>query len=50
MHTDVPNIDKMAGIKLYTTRFEGIGGTIKLRNEDFKVVELIVDSISKDIS
>ena len=50
MHTDVQDIDKMAGIKLYTTRFEGIGGTIKLRNEDFKVVELIVDSISKDIS
>src|ERR1041384_3573640 len=50
MHTDVPIIDKMAGIKLYTTKFEGIGGVIKLRNEDFKVVELVVDSISKDIS
>lgn len=50
MHKDVPNIDKMAGIKLYSTRFEGIGGSIKLKNEDFKVVELLVDSISNDIS
>jgi hypothetical protein len=31
MHKDVPNIDKMAGIKLYSTRFEGIGGSIKLK-------------------
>ena len=45
-----PNIDKMAGIKLYSTRFEGIGGSIKLKNEDFKVLELLVDSISNDIS
>ncbi len=50
MHKDVPNIDKMAGIKLYSTRFEGIGGSIKLKNEDFKVLELLVDSISNDIS
>src|SRR6187431_1365481 len=50
MHRDVPNIDKMAGIKLYSTRFEGIGGSIKLKNEDFKVLELLVDSISNDIS
>ena len=50
MHRDVPNIDKMAGIKLYSTRFEGIGGSIKLKNEDFKVLEILVDSISNDIS
>ncbi len=50
MHKDVPNIDKMAGIKLYSTRFEGIGGSIKLKNEDFKVLELLVDSISNNIS
>jgi tRNA pseudouridine13 synthase len=50
MHINVPNIDKMAGIKLYSTRFEGIGGSIKLKNEDFKVLELLVDSISNDIS
>ena len=50
MHRDVPNIDKMAGIKLYSTTFEGIGGSIKLKNEDFKVLELLVDSISNDIS
>lgn len=50
MQKDVPNIDKMAGIKFYSTRFEGIGGSIKLKNEDFKVLELLVDSISNDIS
>ena len=50
MHRDVPNIDKMAGIKLYSTRFEGIGGSIKLKNEDFKVLEILVDSISNNIS
>jgi Uncharacterized conserved protein len=50
MNRDVPNIDKMAGIKLYSTRFEGIGGSIKLKNEDFKVLELLGDSISNDIS
>ena len=50
MQKDVPKIDKMAGIKLYSTRFEGIGGSIKLKNEDFKVLELLVDSISNDIS
>ena len=50
MHINVPNIDKMAGIKLYSTRFVGIGGSIKLKNEDFKVLELLVDSISNDIS
>ena len=40
MSGSVPTIDKMAGIELYTTRFAGIGGSIKVKNEDFRVVEL----------
>jgi tRNA pseudouridine13 synthase len=50
MSGSVPTIDKMAGIELYTTRFVGIGGSIKVKNEDFRVVELLSESISKDIS
>jgi tRNA pseudouridine13 synthase len=50
MNYSVPTIDRMAGIELYATRFRGIGGSIKAKNEDFKVVELLSESISKDIS
>ncbi len=50
MNCSVPTIDRMAGIELYTTRFGGIGGSIKVRNEDFKVVELLSESILQDIS
>ncbi|HJU79771.1 MAG TPA: tRNA pseudouridine(13) synthase TruD [Nitrososphaeraceae archaeon] len=48
--SSVPTIDKMAGIELYTTRFVGIGGSIKVKNEDFRVIELLAESLSKDIS
>ncbi|HXW11288.1 MAG TPA: hypothetical protein VD694_00910, partial [Nitrososphaeraceae archaeon] len=50
MNYSVPTIDRMAGIELYATCFRGIGGSIKAKNEDFKVVELLSESISKDIS
>ena len=50
MNKDVPNIDRMAGIEIYSTKFDGIGGSIKVKNEDFKVLELLVESISRDIS
>ena len=50
MYKDVPNIDKLAGIELYSTKFDGIGGSIKVKNEDFKVIEILVESISSDIS
>lgn len=50
MNFSVPTIDRMAGIELYTTQFGGIGGSIKVKNEDFKVVELLSDSILKDVS
>ena len=50
MNSTVPVIDRMAGIELYSTKFEGIGGSIKEKNKDFKVLELLTESISKDIS
>ncbi|MDP9489549.1 MAG: tRNA pseudouridine(13) synthase TruD [Thermoproteota archaeon] len=50
MNCSVPTIDRMAGIELYSTHFVGIGGSIKAKNEDFKVIELLSESISKDIS
>jgi tRNA pseudouridine13 synthase len=50
MGKDVPNIDRMAGIELYSTKFDGIRGSIKVKNEDFNVLELLVESILKDLS
>ena len=45
MNSTVPVIDRMAGIELYSTDFEGIGGSIKEKNEDFKVLELLTEFI-----
>ena len=50
MNSAVPVIDRMAGMELYSTQFEGIGGSIKEKNEDFKVLELLTELISKDVS
>src|SRR5215510_9715661 len=50
MGKDVPNIDRMAGIEIYSTNFDGIEGSIKERYEDFNVIELLVEPILKDIS
>jgi tRNA pseudouridine13 synthase len=46
----VPRIDKLAGIELYSTKFEGIGGHIKDRNEDFEVTEILHNSVFKKFS
>ena len=45
MNYSVPTIDRMAGIQIYATHFEGIGGSIKVKNEDYKVIELLYESI-----
>jgi tRNA pseudouridine13 synthase len=50
MNSIIPVIDRMAGIESYSTKFEGIGGSIKEKYEDFKVLELLTESISNDIS
>ena len=37
----IPDIDSQIGISLYTTKFSGIGGKIRIQPEDFEVSELI---------
>ncbi len=46
----VPRIDKLAGIELYSTKFEGIGGHIKDKSEDFEVTEILHNSIFDNFS
>ena len=46
----VPKIDMLAGIELYSTKFEGIGGHIKGKNEDFKVTEILHNSVFEKFS
>ncbi len=47
----IPKIDSDIGITLYTTKYPGCGGTIKVHNDDFKVFEVLsqktLDSISQ---
>lgn len=40
----------LAGIELYSTTFEGIGGHIKDKNEDFEVTEILHNSIFDNFS
>ena len=46
----VPRIDMLAGIELYSTKFEGIGGHIKDKNEDFEVTEILHNSVFEKFS
>jgi tRNA pseudouridine13 synthase len=46
----VPRIDMLAGIELYSTKFEGIGGHIKDKNEDFEVTEILHNSVFNKFS
>ena len=46
----IPEIDSQIGISVYTTKFEGVGGKIKINSEDFKVNEIISDKSLKSIS
>lgn len=46
----VPRIDKLAGIECYCTSFVGTGGSIKEGSEDFKVTELVDDSLAESMS
>jgi tRNA pseudouridine13 synthase len=49
MINNVPMIDKSVGIKLYVTHYPGTGGIIKEKADDFKVTELIHNSILNSI-
>jgi tRNA pseudouridine13 synthase len=46
----VPEVDRLAGIECYCTSFEGTGGSIKQRSEDFKVSELLEQSLWNNLS
>jgi len=50
MNTQVPKIDKLAGIECYCTDYRGISGSIKRSNEEFKVSEIIDTSFLTNIS
>jgi len=46
----IPNIDSEIGISVYSTKFDGIGGKIRVEPEDFKVTELLSDKATKSIT
>lgn len=46
----IPKIDSQIGITVFSTAFEGIGGKIRSRSEDFEVSEVISDKSKKSIS
>jgi len=37
----IPNLDSQIGINVYSTKFNGIGGKIRIEPEDFQVTEII---------
>jgi len=46
----IPKIDHELGLSVYSTKFPGCSGKIKLQNEDFKVKEIISEKSKKLIS
>ena len=46
----IPDIDSQIGISLYTTKFAGIGGKIRISPEDFEVSELISKRATNSIT
>ena len=46
----IPKLDPQIGISVYSTKFEGIGGKIRVNSEDFEVSEVISDKSLKLIS
>ena len=46
----ISNIDSQIGISLYTTKFSGIGGKIRIHPEDFEVSELISNRATNSIT
>jgi tRNA pseudouridine13 synthase len=50
MNSQVPKIDKLAGIECYCTDYRGIRGFIKRSNEEFRVSELIDSSFLANVS
>jgi tRNA pseudouridine13 synthase len=50
MNSQVPKIEKLAGIECYCTDYKGIGGSIKRSSEEFRVSEIIDTSFLANIS
>ncbi|MFB5635884.1 MAG: tRNA pseudouridine(13) synthase TruD [Nitrosopumilus sp.] len=46
----IPEIDCQIGISVYSTKFPGIGGRIRVEPEDFQVTELISEKIKNSIN
>ena len=46
----IPDIDSQIGISVYTTKFSGIGGKIRINPEDFEVSELISKRATNSIT
>ena len=46
----IPKIDSDIGISLYTTKYSGCGGRIKVHNDDFKVFEVLSQKTADSIS
>ena len=46
----IPNLDSQIGIEVYSTKFSGIGGKIRVEPEDFQVTELISKKVESSIN
>jgi tRNA pseudouridine13 synthase len=46
----IPDIDSEIGILVYSTKFNGIGGRIRVKAEDFEVVEVISEKLLKTVN
>ncbi len=46
----IPTLDSQIGISVYSTKFVGVGGKIRVNSEDFEVSEIISDKSLKLIS
>jgi len=46
----IPNLDSQIGITVYSTKFNGIGGKIRVEPEDFQVTEIISQRAQNSIN
>jgi len=46
----IPDLDSQIGISVYSTKFDGIGGKIRVTHEDFQVSEKILEEIKNSIN
>jgi len=45
----ISDLDSQIGIQVYSTRFPGIGGKIRVESEDFQVSEIISEKAENSI-